>query len=382
MSRELLKGNDAMAEAAVRAGLEAYFGYPITPQTEILEYLSKRLPELGRTFLQAESEVAAINMVYGAACTGTRVMSSSSSPGVSLMMEGLSYIAGTEVPVVLIDVVRGGPGLGNIAPSQGDYNQIVHGGGHGDYHPIVLAPSSVQEAIDLTVLAFDLADKYRTIGIVLADGSIGQMMEPAELPPMRATREEYPEWSVRGAEGRERRILSSIYIDPIDEEVMNYRLMRQWSEIEANEVRFKEYHLEDADIAVIGFGTAGRVALSAVRALRRDGIKVGLFRPVSLSPFPSAQIEDLAGRVNAMLVVEMNAGQMLDDVLRAVKGHLPVEFYGRMGGIMPFPEEVHSEIMRMVNEPLVLERDPRKRWLERFAHVIDLDHADNGYKDS
>lgn len=379
MARGLLKGNDAMAEAAVRAGLEAYFGYPITPQTELLEYMSKRLPELGRTFLQAESEVAAINMVYGAACTGARVMSSSSSPGVSLMMEGLSYIAGTEVPVVLIDVVRGGPGLGNIAPSQGDYNQIVHGGGHGDYHPIVLAPSSVQEAIDLTVLAFDLADKYRTIVIVMADGSIGQMMEPAELPPMRATRKDYPDWSVRGAVGRERRILSSIYIDPKDEEVMNYRLMRQWSVIEANEVRYKEYHLEDAQIAVVGFGTAGRVALSAVRALRSEGIAVGLFRPVSLSPFPYAQIEALAGQVSAMLVVEMNAGQMLDDVQRAVKGRIPVEFYGRMGGIMPFPDEVQAEILRMVKESPVLDGDPRNRWLERFAHVIEVN---NGHKDT
>jgi 2-oxoglutarate ferredoxin oxidoreductase subunit alpha len=377
MARELLKGNDAMAEAAVRAGVEAYFGYPITPQTELLEYMSRRLPELGRTFLQAESEVAAINMVYGAACTGARVMSSSSSPGVSLMMEGLSYIAGTEVPVVLIDVVRGGPGLGNIAPSQGDYNQIVHGGGHGDYHPIVLAPSSVQEAIDLTVMAFDLADKYRTIVIVLADGSIGQMMEPAELPPMRPTRKEYPDWAVRGAVGRERRILSSIYIDPKDEEVMNYRLMRHWSEIVASEISVKEYHLDDAEIAVIGFGTAGRVALSAVRALRSEGVKVGLFRPISLSPYPYDQIEALAERVSAILVVEMNAGQMLDDVLRAVKGRVPVEFYGRMGGIMPFPDEVHSEILRMVKGSLVIDGDPRNRWLERFAEVVNCDHMKN-----
>lgn len=377
MARQLLKGNDAMAEAAVRAGVEAYFGYPITPQTELLEYMSKRLPELGRTFLQAESELAAINMVYGAACTGARVMSSSSSPGVSLMMEGLSYIAGTEVPAVLIDVVRGGPGLGNIAPSQGDYNQIVHGGGHGDYHPIVLAPSSVQEAIDLTVLAFDLADKYRAIVIVMADGSIGQMMEPAELPPMRPTRKEYPEWAVRGAEGRERRILSSIYIDPKDEEVMNYRLMRHWSSIVEKEIRYKEYDLEDAEIAVVGFGTAGRVALSAVRALRGEGIKVGLFRPISLSPFPYDQITALAERVSSMLVVEMNAGQMLEDVLRAVKGRIPVEFYGRMGGIMPFPDEIHGEILRMVNEPLVPDGNPRNRWLERFANVIDTDHLKN-----
>lgn len=377
MARELLKGNEAMAEAALRAGLEAYFGYPITPQTELLEHMAKRMPELGRAFLQAESEVAAINMVYGAACTGVRVMSSSSSPGVSLMMEGISYIAGTEVPVVLIDVVRGGPGLGNIAPSQGDYNQIVHGGGHGDFHPIVLAPASVQEAIDHTVLAFDLADKYRAIVIVMADGSIGQMMEPAELPPMQPVRTEYPEWAIRGAEDRERRILSSIYIDPVDEEVMNYRLMERWSVIEANEVRFKEYFLDDAEIVIVGYGTAGRVAMSAVRAARAKGIPVGLFRPVTLSPYPYAQIEALSERVRAILVTEMNAGQMLDDVLRAVKGRIPVEFYGRMGGVMPFPDEIFDEIQRIVNEPLVVNGDPRKDWMRRFSSVIDAENLGN-----
>lgn len=360
-----------MAEAAIRAGVEAYFGYPITPQTELLEYMSKRMPELGRTFLQAESEVAAINMVYGAACTGARVMSSSSSPGVSLMLEGISYIAGTEIPVVIIDVVRGGPGLGNIAPSQGDYNQIVHGGGHGDFHPIVLAPASVQEAIDLTVLAFDLADKYRSIVIVMADGSIGQMMEPAELPPMRPVRTEYPEWSTRGAEGRARRVLSSIYIDPIDEEVMNYRIMKRWTEIEANEVRYKEYFLEDAEYAVVGFGTAGRVAMSAVRAAREEGISVGLFRPVTLSPFPVKQLDALSRCVKGILVVEMNAGQMLDDVLRTVKGRVPVEFYGRMGGVMPFPDEIQNEIRRLVQGSHSSSDDPRRSWLDRFGGVLE-----------
>jgi 2-oxoglutarate ferredoxin oxidoreductase subunit alpha len=370
MPRELWKGNEAMAEAAVRAGVEAYFGYPITPQTEILEYMSRRLPELGRTFLQAESELAAINMVYGAACTGARVMSSSSSPGVSLMMEGLSYIAGTEVPVVLIDVVRGGPGLGNIAPSQGDYNQIVHGGGHGDYHPIVLAPASVQEAIDLTVLAFDLSEKYRAIVIVLADGSIGQMMEPAEMPPMRPPVTEYPAWSVRGATDRERRILSSIYIDPVDEEVMNYRLMVRWSTVETSEVRYSEYYLDDAEYAVVGFGTAGRVALSAVRAARSEGMRVGLLRPISLSPFPVARLDAITQQVKGLLVVEMNAGQMLEDVLRVVKNRVPVEFYGRMGGIMPFPDEIYTEIQRLVTAPPALNGNPRNRWLSRFESVI------------
>jgi 2-oxoglutarate ferredoxin oxidoreductase subunit alpha len=373
----MLEGNHAMAEAAIRAGVEAYFGYPITPQTELLEHFAQRMPELGRVFLQAESEVAAINMVYGAACTGARVMSSSSSPGVSLMMEGLSYIAGTEVPVVLIDVVRGGPGLGNIAPSQGDYNQIVHGGGHGDYHPIVLAPASVQEAIDLTVLAFDLADRYRCIVIVMADGNVGQMMEPAELPPMQPVRTEYPDWSVRGAIGRDRRILSSIYIDPKDEEVMNYRIMRVWQEILTREIRYKEYMMDDAEIVVVGYGTAGRVALSAVRAARAEGIKAGLFRPVSLSPFPYQEIQAVSERAQSILVTEMNSGQMLDDVLRAVKGRIPVEFYGRMGGMVPFPDEILGELRRMAHEPLAYSEDPRLAWLDRFASVIEIARSKN-----
>jgi len=371
MARELLEGNYAMAEAAVRAGLEAYYGYPITPQTEILEWMSRRMPELGRAFLQAESEVAAINMVYGAACTGARVMSSSSSPGVSLMMEGLSYIAGTEVPIVLIDVMRGGPGLGNIQPSQGDYNQIVHGGGHGDYHPIVLAPASVQEAIDLTVLAFDLADKYRAISIVLADGSIGQMMEPAELPEMRPVRKTRPDWAVGGCEGREARSLSSINMNAEEEEVFNYHLLDRWFEIQANEVRYQEYYLDNAETVVIGFGTAGRVALSAVRTARQNGISVGLLRPITLSPFPTEAIEEITRTAQSILVVEMNTGQMLEDVRRAVGGKLPVEFYGRPGGTVPFPEEILSEIHRMNREPQVTGGDPRMRWRERMKQKIN-----------
>ncbi len=366
MARELLEGNFAMAEAAVRAGVEAYFGYPITPQTEILEWMSHRMPELGRAFLQAESEVAAINMVYGAACTGARVMSSSSSPGVSLMMEGLSYIAGTEVPVVLIDVVRGGPGLGNIAPSQGDYNQIVHGGGHGDYHAIVLAPANVQEAIDLTVLSFDLAEKYRCIAIVMADGSTGQMMEPAELPPMHPIKTSRPDWAITGATGRKHRSLSSIYIKAEDEEITNHRLLSRWYEIQANEVRYKEYFLDDADIVIVGFGTAGRVALSAVRSARAEGIRVGLLRPITLSPFPTLAIEALAKKAQSMLVVEMNTGQMLEDVRLAVQGRIPVEFYGRLGGVVPFPDEILKEIRRMNSEPLTVEGDPRQRWRQRW----------------
>ena len=368
MPKELWKGNEAIAEAAVRAGLEAYFGYPITPQTEILEYLSRRMPELGRAFVQAESELGAINMVYGAACAGVRVMSSSSSPGVSLMMEGLSYIAGTEVPAVLVNVMRGGPGLGNIAPAQGDYNQAVHGGGHGDYKPIVLAPASVQEAIDLMVLSFDLAEKYRAICMVILDGCVGQMMEPAQMPELRPIQRADWDWATNGKMGkRERRILTSIYIEPVDEEVTNLRLLNRWRTIQANEVRYKDYFLDDAEIVVVGFGTAGRVALSAVREARAEGIKVGLLRPITVSPFPSEVIDQLARRAEAFLVTEMNSGQMLEDVRLAVRGRVPVEFYGRLGGVVPFPDEILSEIHRMAQTKLSADVHPRDAWLERMA---------------
>ncbi|MBE0680352.1 MAG: 3-methyl-2-oxobutanoate dehydrogenase subunit VorB [Anaerolineales bacterium] len=367
MPKELWKGNEAIAEAAVRAGLEAYFGYPITPQTEILEYLSRRLPELGRAFVQAESELGAINMVYGAACTGVRVMSSSSSPGVSLMMEGLSYIAGTEVPAVLVNVMRGGPGLGNIAPAQGDYYQAVRGGGHGDYPRIVLAPASVQEAIDLMVLSFDLAEKYRMITMMILDGSVGQMMEPAEMPAMQEIRRKDFKWATNGAMNRERRILSSIYINPPDEEITNLRLLSRWKEVQNNEVRYKEYFLDDAEIIVVGFGTAGRVALSAVREARAQGIKVGLFRPITVSPFPFEALDQLTGQARAFLVTEMNTGQMLDDVQLAVRGRVPVEFYGRTGGVVPFPDEILNEIQRINTAPIAADSDPRNAWLMRMT---------------
>src|SRR5574342_227950 len=363
MTRELWKGNEAIAEAAVRAGLEAYFGYPITPQTEVLEYLSRRMPELGRAFVQAESELGAINMVYGAACAGVRVMSTSSSPGVSLMMEGISYIAGTELPAVLVNVMRGGPGLGNIAPSQGDYNQAVHGGGHGDYARIVLAPAAVQEAIDLTVLSFDLAERYRSICMVILDGCVGQMMEPAQMPEMRPVQRANWDWATDGRMGkRERRILTSIYLDPVQEEKTNLRLLSRWKAVQENEVRYREYFLDDAEFVIVGFGTAGRVALSAVRQARQMGIRVGLLRPITVSPFPSGIIDQLAGRVNGFLVTEMNAGQMLEDVRLAVKGRVPVEFYGRLGGIVPFTEEILHEIQRIATEPLAVEANPRERW--------------------
>ena len=365
MAKELLKGNIAFAEAAIRAGLQAYFGYPITPQTEALEWMSSRMPELGRAFVQAESELGAINMVYGAACTGARVMTSSSSPGISLMMEGISYIAGTEVPAVIVNVARGGPGLGNIAPAQGDYNQIVHGGGHGDYYPIVLAPANIQELIDQTVLSFDLAEKYRSVVFLLIDGVLGQMMEPAELPPMRPISNKVPDWAVHGDVGRDKRILNSLYINPVDQEKVDIRLLKRWMTIKANEVRYKSYYTEDAEYLIVGFGTAGRVALSAVRAARAKGIKVGLFRPITLAPYPEKELEELSRKMKGILVVEMNNGQMLDDVMRITKVRVPVEFYGRPGGIVPLPDEVLVEIEQVLSNPLSLDGDPRERWLSR-----------------
>jgi 2-oxoglutarate ferredoxin oxidoreductase subunit alpha len=349
MAKELLKGNVAFAEAAIRAGCEAYFGYPITPQTEALEHMSSRMPELGRVFLQAESEIAAINMVYGAACAGVRVMSSSSSPGVSLMMEGLSYIAGSEVPVVLVDVMRGGPGLGNIAPSQADYNQIVKGGGHGDYRPVVLAPASIQEFIDLTVEAFDIAEKYLCIVVILADGSLGQMMEPAELPEMQEVRsiEKRPPWALTGAKGRTPNVISSFYLDPLKEEELNLKLVAKQAEIEANEIRFRELMLEDAEIVVIAFGTAGRIAQSAIKTARDEGVHVGLLRPISLYPFPYERVGQLGDKVKAILVVEMNSGQMLGDVRIGNEGRVPISFYGRPGGVVPLPDEVLEEVRKI-----------------------------------
>ncbi len=373
MAKKLLKGNEAFAEAAIRAGCEGFFGYPITPSTEFLEYMAKRMPELGRAFVQAESEIAAINMVYGAACTGKRAMTASSSPGISLMMEGISYIAGTEVPAVIVNVMRGGPGLGNISPSQGDYNQMVKGGGHGDYFPIVLAPASVQEAIDYITLAFDLADKYRSLVYVIVDGNLGQMMEPAELPPMRELRKETPDWAVDGeSQERERRFLSSIYIDAKDEEITNIRLLRTKLEIEKKEVLYYSEDIEDADIVVVAFGTAGRVASTSIREARAEGIKVGLFRPITLSPFPIKEIQKIAKTAKSILVVEMNTGMMLDDVNLCVQGIIPVEFYGRLGGITPYPDEILHEIRRInSNPPADPDINAREAWLDRLDKIVE-----------
>lgn len=365
MAKELWKGNEAIAEAAVRAGLETYFGYPITPQTELLEYLARRMPELGRVFVQAESELAAINMVYGAASAGSRAMSSSSSPGISLMQEGLSYIAASRVPCVLVDMMRGGPGLGNIAPMQADYFQLTKGGGHGDYHPLVLAPASVQEAVDLTYQSFDLAMKYRSIVIVAADGNIGQMMEPVEMPPMRTIEKHDLGWDLSGAKGRERRIITSIGLQPEELEKIDMLVLEQEAYISTKEVRYAEMFTDDADLVVVAFGTAARIAQSAVKEARSMGKKVGLFRPISLWPFPSRRLSEISRYVKHFLVVEMNAGQMLEDVRLAVGSSPDVKFFGKLGGFVPMPDEIlnHIEIAlprRNLHKPteyVILRRD-------------------------
>ncbi len=354
MSSELWKGNEAIAESAVRAGLQAYFGYPITPQTELLEYLARRLPEAGGAFLQAESELAAINMVYGAACAGARTMTSSSGPGISLMQEGLSYIAASEVPCVVVDIMRGGPGLGNLAPTQADYFQLTKGGGHGDYHPIVLAPASVQEAADLTYGAFDLAERYRTIVIIAADGTIGQMMEPCVMPPPRRIPTGDRGWELTGAAGRERRVISSLKLDPEELEVVNQHLQAKAATIAANEVRYAEQDVDDAELLVVAFGSAARIAQSAVAAVRATGRRVGLFRPISLWPFPYARLAAVARRVPRLLVVELSAGQMIEDVQLAVGSERDVRFFGRMGGLVPLPDEIVDAIEASLPEPALL----------------------------
>lgn len=349
MARELWKGNEALAEAAVRAGAEAFFGYPITPQTELLEYMARRMPELGRTFLQAESEVAAIHMVYGAACAGVRALSSSSSPGISLMQEGLSYLAGSEVPCVLVDIMRGGPGLGNIQPSQSDYFQLTRSAGHGDFHPLVLAPATVQEAVDLMYGSFDLAFGWRTLVILAGDGTLGQMMEPVEMPPMRALATERPDWALTGAAGRPPRVISSLYLDAAELEQSNLRLQAKLQQMEATQQRWEGFCVEDADYLVVAFGTVARIAQSAVRAARRAGIRVGLFRPVTLWPYPRQPLEAICPQLRGVLVVEMNGGQMVEDVRCVVRERVPVRFLGHLGGVIPMPDEIEAELAQLVS---------------------------------
>jgi len=345
--KTLMKGNEAIAEAAIRAGCEAYFGYPITPQTEVLEYMSRRMPELSRVFVQAESELGAINMVYGAACTGARVMTTTSSPGFSLMQEGISYIALSFVPCVVVNIMRGGPGLGNIQPSQGDYFQMTKGGGHGDYNLIALAPATVQEAVDLVVEAFDLAEKYTQPVMVIADGMVGQIMEPVEFPEMQAIRRATFPWALTGAKDRPHNIITSLFLNANQLEEENLRLQRIIAEIRANEVRYAEYMMEGAEIVVVAYGTAGRIVQTAVKQARAQGIPVGLFRPISVFPYPYAALGKIADTTRQFLVVELNAGQMLEDVRLATCDRVPISFFGKMGGLVPLPEEVLAEIKKL-----------------------------------
>jgi len=339
----LMKGNEAIAEAAIRAGTDAYFGYPITPQSEVLEYLTAEKPQerTGMVVLQAESEVAAINMVYGGAGCGKKVMTSSSSPGISLKQEGISYIAGAELPCLVVNVVRGGPGLGTIQPSQSDYFQSTKGGGHGDYRLIVLAPASVQEMADFVELAFDLAFKYRNPAMILSDGAIGQMMEKVWLKPQKERSKDLPSWGTTGKTAdRERNIITSLDLDSNKQEQFNIKLQKKYSEMQEKEVRYETFQCEDAEYLLVAYGTSSRVSQKAIQLARDEGIKVGLLRPITLFPFPIKEIRELADSVKGILSVEMSAGQMVEDVRLAVNGKVPVEHFGRMGGIVPTAEEV------------------------------------------
>jgi 2-oxoglutarate ferredoxin oxidoreductase subunit alpha len=335
----LMKGNEAMAEAAIQAGCDAYFGYPITPQAELLEWMARRMPELGRVFVQAESELAAINMALGAAATGARVLVTSSSPGISLMAEGMSYMAASEVPVVLINVMRGGPGLGSIGPSQSDYFQATKGHGHGDYRVPVFAPSSIAEAVDLVAESFAVAERYRTPVMILADGVMGQVMEPV-VPVYRTPPREGRGWELTGADGRPRRIVRSLHLQPEDLEAHNLALQQKYATITEHEVRWAGERLDDAEIVIVAYGTAARVARTAIERARSQGLRVGMFRPITLWPFPSAELSSIASRVRAFVVVELSAGQMVEDVRLAIEGRTPVFFHGRTGGMVPTPGEV------------------------------------------
>lgn len=349
MAKVLLKGNDAVVRGAVLAGCRAYWGYPITPASEIAEAAALYFPRVGGTFLQAESEVAAINMVYGSASAGIRVMTASSSPGISLKQEGVSYLAGAELPCVIVDIVRGGPGLGNIAPEQGDYYQVVKGGGHGNYKCPVLAPNSVQEMCDLTMLAFDLADKYRNPVYVMADGFIGQMMEPCYFDE-GVTSVPRKDWAVHPDGTSRDNLVSSIFLDPDDLEAHIEKLKGKYEQMQRDEVRWEEYKLDDAEYAVVGYGIVSRLLKTAIDLARAQGIKVGLLRPITLFPFPTAQIEKMADRVRDILVVELSTGQMIDDVRLAVSGKRPVHLYYRTGGNVPTAEDLLARIRKMTEE--------------------------------
>ena len=342
----LMKGNEAIAEAAIKAGCMHYFGYPITPQTEVAAYMAKRMPKIGGCFLQAESEVAAINMVYGVASTGKRVMTSSSSPGISLKSEGLSYLAGSDLPAVIVNVQRGGPGLGGIQPSQADYFQATKGGGHGDFKMIVLAPSSVQEMADLTVKGFDLADKYRMPTMILADGTMGQMMEPVSLDYETPAPVEKP-WATTGTKmERKHNIVTSLFLNPDELEALVVERYDRYKIVEENEVMYEEYMMDDADICIAAFGIAARIAKNAINEARKQGIKVGLIRPITLWPFPVAPFKKAATQVKEIISVELSMGQMIEDVKLASECKVPVTLCSRTGGMIPSPEQVLEAIKK------------------------------------
>ncbi len=341
MAKVLMKGNEALGAAAIQAGCKYFFGYPITPQSELPEFMSRELPKVGGMFVQAESEVAAINMIYGAAGTGARVLTSSSSVGVALKQEGISYIAGAELPAVIINISRGGPGLGGIQPSQADYFMSTRGGGNGDYRHPVYAPATVQEAVDLTMEAFNVADYYRTPVIVLGDGMIGQLMEPVEFKEPKKRDLPAKDWATTGTEGnRKPNIVNSLFLDPQALEDHNWKLDRKYKEIEENETLYEMYKMEDAEIVMVSYGTTSRIVKNAIEALRAEGIKAGLIRPITLWPYPTKAFSEIPATAKALLSVEMSTGQMIDDVKIANEGRLPVHFYGRTGGMVPTPDAI------------------------------------------
>jgi 2-oxoisovalerate ferredoxin oxidoreductase alpha subunit len=359
MRKQLMKGNEAVVKSAILAGCRAFYGYPITPASEIAEAAAVYMPKTGGVYVQAESEVAAINMLYGGAAAGVRAMTASSGPGISLMQEGISYMAGAELPCVIADITRGGPGLGNIGPEQGDYHQVVKGGGHGNYRTIVLAPHSVQEMVDLTALAFELADRYRNPVVLLADGFIGQMMEPVEFPE-HAVAPVMPDWAVAGTAATRPNLVSSMHLDFDDLEALNLKLQAKYKVAEQNEARAEEWFTDDAEIVLVGYGILGRILKAVVAEARAAGLKVGLLRPITLYPFPSEHFQHLSSHTRQFIVVEMSNGQMVDDVRLALNGSCPVEFLGRMGGNVPSHEEVYAFVERQAQ---------RYAQEERVAHV-------------
>jgi len=347
MAKQLIKGNDAVVKGAILAGCRFFFGYPITPASEIAEEAAYYMPLVGGVFLQAESEIASINMVYGAAGCGVRVMTASSSPGISLKMEGISYCAGAELPLVLVNISRGGPGLGNIGPEQGDYNQMVKGGGHGNYKLIVLAPNSSQEMCDLTMLCFELADAYRTPVVLLADGFIGQMMEPVAFPAP-VVRLPIKPWAIQGDSLDEERLVTSIQLEPELLEKHNQYLQEKYQRIASQEVRYEDYRLEDAEMVFIGYGVVSRLLQTVVDNLRGQGYKVGMVRPITLWPFPAQHLMEIAGRVRSFFVVELSNGQMIDDVRLSIECRIPVHFHHRMGGMVPSTEEIMAKALNLL----------------------------------